>query len=180
MKTSSRLIAVALAATVPFSLTACGGNPQADHAKASIKAMLIKDQKASPTSPQLTDDQNACIAGSMVDKVGLKQLAADGMLDKSNNAVDHGLGNVKLSAGDATNVVNAMFDCTNGGGIILSSLKKSINTNAAAASPAALSCIDSKITESFTKDLMKAIFSRDSAQAQALQTTLGTCLTATH
>lgn len=180
MNTRSRLVAVALAATVPFTLAACGGNPEADHAKASIKAMLIKDQKTDTATPRMTNDQSGCIANTVVDKIGVKQLQVDGMLDKKNNAVESGLGNAKLSASDASNLVNAMFDCTNGGTAIIASLKKELHSSASGASAAALACIDSKITVGFTKDLMKAIFSRDSAQAQALQTTLGTCLTATH
>lgn len=177
MNTRNSLVAIALAAAVPFALTSCGGNAEADHAKASIKAMFVKDQKTDSATPRMTDDQSGCIANTVVDKIGVKQLQADGMLDKKNNAVEQGLGNAKLSAADASKLVNAMFDCTNGGATIIASLKKEIHSSAAGAPAAGLACIDSKITATFTKDLMKAIFAKDNAAAQALQASLATCMT---
>lgn len=179
MNTRSRFVAFALAATVPLSLAACGGNADADHAKASLKAMLIKDQKTDSATPRMTDDQSGCIANTVVDKIGVKQLRVDGMIDKKNDAVQNGLGNAKLSASDASNLVNAMFDCTNGGAAIIASLKKEIHSSATGAPATALACIDAKITASFTKDLMKAIFAKDNAKAQALQTSLASCVTGT-
>jgi hypothetical protein len=177
MDTRSRLVAVALSAALPFTLIACGGNADADHAKASIKAMLIKDQKTDAATPRMTGDQSGCIANTVVDKIGLKALQADGMLDKSNNAVTGGLSNAKMSAPDASNFVNALFDCTNGGATIIAATRKEIHGSVPGASAAALACIDSKITAQFTKDLFKAVFARDNAKIQAVEAAVAACVT---
>jgi hypothetical protein len=178
MNTRSSIVAVALAAALPFTLAACGGNSDADHAKASIKAMLIKDQKTDAATPRMTNDQSGCIANTVVDKIGLNALRTDGLLDKKNNAVSSGLGNSKMTSSDASKFVNAMFDCTNGGATIMASLKKEIDSSATGTSAAAKACIDSKLTASFTKQLMTAIFSHDNNAAQTLQQTLASCVTA--
>lgn len=180
MNLRSSLVAAALAAAVPFTLTACGGNSDADHAKASIKAMLIKDQKTDTATPRMTDDQSGCIANTVVDKIGLKGLQVDGLLDKSNNAVENGLGSSRMSTTDASAFVNAMFDCTNDGATIIASVKKEIDSSATGTSAAAKACIDSKITPAFTKSLLTAIFARDNSAAQALQATLASCEAASH
>ncbi len=180
MNSRSCLVAIALAAALPFTLAACGGNSEADHAKASLKAMLVKDQKTDTATPRMSGDQSGCIANRVVDKIGVKQLQTAGLLDKKNNAVQRGLGNTKLSASEAAGLVDAMFDCTSGGTTIMASLKKEIHRTATGASAAALTCIDSKVTASFTKDLMKAIFAKDNAKAQSLQATLASCAIGTH
>jgi len=185
MNTRTRLVAVALAATVPFSLTACGGSSASDQAKASIKAMLLKDQttQSSGSNPlKFTDSQAGCVAGTAVDKIGLTELQAIGVVDKSNHAVENSLQAHKLTNADATKLVNAMFDCTGGGAVIVNKLQTAILTQAASAPASAQACIKNKITTDFTKQFMAAALS-GSTQTQGVQMLEGAlagCVTGSH
>ncbi|MGN6723742.1 MAG: hypothetical protein ACTHJM_14120 [Marmoricola sp.] len=176
MNTRRSLVAIALTASLPFALASCGSSSQADHAKASIKAMLIKDQKTDAATPRMTDDQSGCIANTAVDKIGIKGLQTAGMLDKKNNAVSSGMSNAKMSASDASTFVDALFDCTNGGKTIIAATKKEIDGSVPGAPASALACINSKITTEFTKDLFKAVFARDNAKINAVQASVASCM----
>lgn len=172
MNARSRIVAVALTATVPFALAACG-NADATHAKASIKANILTSMKSADGSTQLTDAQAGCFSGKVVDKVGLKQLQADKVIDSKNNVVPNALDNTKLSQADATKFADAIITCTDNGAPFVAAIKKALDQGQSAATA---TCMGSKLTTDVMMKFMVAGFSGDGSATTVLENAVAPCM----
>lgn len=170
MNARNRTAAVILAATVPFAPAACG-NSDAAHAKASLKVTLLTNANASG-SQNLTDTQATCLSDGLVDKIGVKQLQADKIIDAKANAIEHSLNNNTLPKADATKFADTYLDCTDHGAAATAAIKSALE---ASATDATKTCIDSKLTAAVVRDFMIAGFSGgNSASTAVLQTAVMT------
>ena len=169
MSTSTRLVAVALTATLPFALAACGsGNPVADKAKTAIKADVLKNQGTNSVmgSKGLDATQAGCFTGHFVDGVGVDGLVKDGLITKTG-AVKKSLtsSTLQLPKAHATTFVNALFDCTNDGAQIMSTFRTKLQTTLTTYTATQRSCLEGKVTTTVMKSIFVAGLSGDGATA---------------
>jgi hypothetical protein len=128
---------LAAAGIVVLALTAtgCGNNDgaksaaarkaQAEHAKAakSLSDKIVSSQKSGSPSQFFTLNRKDadCIGNGFVDKIGTGKLQKYGILNKNLKA-KQGVGNVRMSAGDASSATAVFFGCVD----VTSMVKKEI------------------------------------------------------
>lgn len=153
MKASRRIAAVALAAAIPFTLSACGTS-QATQAKKVIKAEILKINEGAPTT-QISDAQAGCIGNKVVDKIGVKRLIDDQILTKDGKSGNKSLsdGSLRMPDADATDFVNAIFDCTDNGKPFVSAFTGEATNGA---SQAVKDCLTGKIDATLVKKILTA------------------------
>lgn len=171
MNLSSRIVAAALVATIPWGVVACG-NDQSAHAKASLKAWTVKNLSSNDGSMKLTDAQAGCFANTVVDKVGVKELRAQKVLDKNATMIENALDNTKLPVPDATVFGNAIIDCTGNGAPFITAITSSLKNGAP---DAVKTCIDSKVTADVMRRFMIAGFSGATDPMGVLQAAVAPC-----
>ena len=178
---------VVLAAVVPLALAACGssGDAATTAAKAAIKADILKSEKsgADASSPlKLSDTQAGCFSGQLVDHLGVAQLKKDGVLTKDGKvakALSAG-SNLKLPPADAGTFVSALFDCTNGGGQVVTLFHDELAQQMTSLPTAAKSCINTKIDAALVRKILVATLSGQGQAAISAEITQITqaCVTA--
>ena len=186
MQTRRTSAAVLLAALVPLTLAACGsGDSEATSAKAAIKADILKSEKsgADASSPlKLNDTQAGCFASQLVDHLGVAQLKKDGILTKDGKVAKalSTSGNLKLPQADAGTFVSGLFDCTNGGGQVVTLFHDELAKQMTSIPTAAKTCINTKIDAALVRKILVATLSgqgQAAITAEITQITQG-CMTA--
>ena len=185
MSTPTRLVAFALATSVPFALAACGSssNPVADKAKAAIKADILKNQSASSVvgGKGFTPSQADCFSGKFVDGVGVDGLVKDGLITKTGAAMKSiTSSSLQLPKAHATTFVNAMFDCTNGGASIMTTFKGKLDTTLTSYSATQRTCVEDKVTTQVMKTIFIAGLSGDTSAANTTFTAIAKACGITH
>jgi hypothetical protein len=154
--------AAALLAVMALLLTGCGGNNDAQAAKA-ISDSIMKEQKSSGQSSQFfsMDKKDAdCIGKGLVDKIGTDQLQKYGVLTKDNKTKSD-VTNVKMSAGDAKSATDVLFSCTDVEGMMQKALDASGNV------PAAMKdCVHKVLNEDNLRSMFQKIFAGQQQEAQ--------------
>jgi hypothetical protein len=101
----NKLMAATAAAVLSLGLTACGG--QEDEAKTSMSESF---QEQNLGGMEVDEGQADCMAGDIVDGVGVDKLKEYEILD-DDGKVNEELENAELSEGDADTVSAALVDC---------------------------------------------------------------------
>ena len=101
----NKLVAAAAVAVLSLALTACGG--QEDEATTSMSESF-QDQDLG--GMKVDEEQADCMAGDIVDGVGVDQLQEYDILDEDAN-VNEDLENAELNEEDADTVAAALVDC---------------------------------------------------------------------
>lgn len=181
-----RLALPALAIAASLALAACGNGDAsaATRIKAAIKAEILSSERtgASGTPFKLTDGQAGCFAGDLVDHIGVAQLKKDGVIskdDKVTKAISSS--DLKLPAADAGTFVSALFDCTDGGGQVVTRIRAELNSQMSSLPAAATTCINTKIDAALIRKILIATLSgqgQDQIRAQVTQITEG-CIAGT-
>ena len=174
----SRVLTGTACAIAVIALSACGSSAPsaADTATASFKAELIH-QSASSASPfAFSDAQAQCTAHRVVTSVGTAPLQSYGLLNAENQATSKTLNDARLSAKDATSVVNAIIDCL-GSANVTKALSDAIGKTIKGARTAAQrTCLESKLTIKALKPMLIATLSGDQAAGQAFAQNLLSCM----
>lgn len=163
----------ALLSTGALLLTAGCGNSDAATAKKNLSADLMKHQ--STGVGQITQKQADCLAGGMVDNVGVDHLKQYKLL-KPDLSVNSGasLQGVKMSKQDASGAADAIVSCIDASKTIKESLSKTMGSM----TPQQGACIDKALSKDVLKTLFTDVFSGDQAGAQkAVTTPLSKCMT---
>jgi hypothetical protein len=101
----NKLVTLAVATLLPLALTACGG--QEDEAKSSMSDSFRQQQVGGLDVDQ---EQADCMAGDIVDGVGVEQLKEYDILDEDGKVNDD-LEDAQLNEEDADTVSAALVDC---------------------------------------------------------------------
>lgn len=101
----NKLVAATAAAVVSLALTGCGG--QEDEAKTTMSESFQKEDLG---GIKVDEKQADCMAGDIVDGVGVDQLKEYDILDDEGKVNDD-LENAELAAEDADTVSAALVDC---------------------------------------------------------------------
>ena len=110
----TKIVAVVCAALL--TLTACGGGGDAE-AKDNIAASLKKADTGLAGNSKLSDEQADCVAGGMVDDIGVDKLKDYGIL-KDDNTVDTDAQPDDLSADDADAMASTIVGCVDMGELL--------------------------------------------------------------
>ena len=157
-----KTLAAALLAVMALLLAGCGGNNDAQAAKA-ISDSIMKEQKSSGQSSQFfsMDKKDAdCIGKGLVDKIGTDQLQKYGVLTKDNKTKKDVTG-VKMSAGDAKSATDVLFKCTDVEGMMQKALDQSGTI------PAAMKdCVHKVLNEDNLRAMFEKIFAGQQDEAQ--------------
>ncbi len=84
--------------------------PEEQKAVTNISASLVKSSQANATMA-FTPKQGDCVAGRIVDDVGVPTLTKAGLL-KPDLSVDQGVTGIRMNKDDADATVDAFFECT--------------------------------------------------------------------
>ena len=101
----NKLVTAAAVAVLSLALTGCGG--QEDEAKTSMSTSF---QDESIGGMKVDEEQADCMAGDIVDGVGVDQLQEYDILDKDGK-VNEDLENAELAEEDADTVAAALVGC---------------------------------------------------------------------
>lgn len=102
----------------------------------------------------LDDEEADCVAGRMVDDIGVDQLQEYGFVDE-NLEVQQNLNDLEMSEQDSEALVDAMFECTD----VMASIRKSFSEEMPAGNPKMKKCFDDALTEKAVRGLLVAVFS---------------------
>ena len=166
LKTTVALACVAVCAA------GCGGSSQdalAQHAKASIKAIILKDNNtANPDLPfNVNSTQAGCFADKAVDTIGVPALQRAGQLDKHGNAISNDTSTGHLSEADAKSFVDSMFGCIDRP-TLLSGVNKMVSSGMTGASAASIACVQKKVTLTVAREVYVDALSGADAKLQPL------------
>lgn len=168
-----KILTIVVSACAALTLAACGTS-EADNAKSSIKAQLIKDSKGTSGIP-LTDDQARCFANQTVDTFGVSTLKKYKLLTEDGKATTTNLTDNKLSKDDATKFVNNLDGCLGSGGLeklFTDNVEKSIGSKGTATQKA---CIKKSLNNDAVKSLLAAQMSGDTSAQKSFISTVTKC-----
>jgi hypothetical protein len=153
-------------------LGGCAGGGQEAEARTAISDYLMAQQDDGRMLP-LEREEADCIAGDMVDGIGVDGLQEYGLLDE-DGSVDEQARAPEMSQEDSQAMVDAMFDCTD----VVQAMRDQLATAAGGQAPEVQKCLDGALTEQLVRDVLASTFSGDAAEAQRqLMGPLGGCLT---
>lgn len=160
MKTT---MAAAAATLLALSLSSCGGNDDAEAAKA-LSASIMKSQSSSGNEASqllsLKKKEADCIGDGLVDKIGTDQLREYKLLTKDNEA-GQDVTTVKMSEGDAKATTNVLFDCTDVPGM----MKKAMNSSGQV--PAEMQdCVNKVLSDEALRGMFTHVFQGNEEQAR--------------
>jgi hypothetical protein len=122
-----KTLTAAVLTALAFTLSACGGNDDAEASKA-ISDSIMKSQNSQDSSASqflsMKRKDADCIGDGLVDKIGTEKLQKYGLLTKDNKT-DKGVGDVKMSASDSESATGVLFDCTDVEGMMQTAITKS-------------------------------------------------------
>lgn len=182
LTTRRRLALFALAIAVPLALSACGraDTSTAARIKAAIKAEILTSEqtRTADDSPyQLNDPQADCFAGDLVDHIGAIQLKKDGVIGKGDRVTQAiTSSSLTLPPADAGTFVSALFDCTDGGGQVVTRLRTELTSQMRSLPASAKTCINAKLDAGLIRKILVATLSgqgQDQIRAQVTQITEG-------
>lgn len=151
-------------------LGGCGGGEE-DEAKTAISDYLMQQQEDAQMI-ELKEDEADCIAGDMVDGIGVDQLEEYGFLNE-DGSINEEAQIPKMSEEDSEVMVDAMFDCTD----VMATMRKELGTAMGGQTPEVQQCLEDALTEDMVRAVLVATFSGDQAGAQReLMGPLGACL----
>ncbi len=168
----NRTILVSVLASL-LVLGACSGTGEEDEAKTAISGYLMQQQK---DKQMITLDKGEadCIAGGMVDGIGVDQLQEYGFLTE-DGTVDKNAKTPDMSEKDSEVMVDAMFDCTD----VMDTMRSQLAGAMGSATPEMQQCFEDALSEEMVRGVLVATFSGDQEKAQReLMGPLGDCLTA--
>lgn len=162
---------LAVAPVVLLALTGCGGGE--DEAKAAISDYLVTQQEDAQMIT-LDEGEADCIAGRMVDGIGVEQLQEYGLL-ADDLTVDPDARTPEMSEGDSETMVDAMFDCTD----VMGTMEEELASAMGEQSPQVQECLQQALTEDLVRSVLVSTFSgqQDRAQQQLMEP-LGACVSA--
>lgn len=163
------LLTAALASVLVLS--SCGGNEE-EEARTALSEYLV-NQQADGQMMRLDEEQADCIAGDMVDGIGVDQLEEYGILDE-DGSVDENAETNALSKDDARIMVDAMFDCTD----VMATVEEQLAAAAGGQSQEVQECLEEALTEDLVRETLVASFSGNEQEAQQKMTApLTECVT---
>ena len=135
-------------------LSGCGSNDE-DQAKTEISKYLM-EQQASAQMVTLKKGEADCIAGDMVDGIGVDQLKKYGFLNE-DGTMDKNAKVPEMNQGDATTMVDAMFGCTD----VMATMDKQLTTAMGAQPPKVRACVTDALDEKAVRSILQASFEGD-------------------
>ena len=163
------ILTLALASVLVAS--GCGASEESE-AKDAISTYLMDQQDTSQMLP-LDQGEADCIAGDMVDGIGVDQLKEYGLLDEEG-AVPGNARVPDMSEGDAKVMVSAIFDCTD----VMATMQEELASAMGGQTPKVQRCLEKALTEELVRGVLVATFSGDESKAQQrLTEPLGRCIT---
>lgn len=152
-----RTVLPALLASV-LVLSGCGASED-DEAKTAISDYLVQQQEQQQMIT-LEEGEADCIAGGMVDGIGVDQLKEYGFLNE-DGTVNENAETPEMSQEDATTMVDSMFDCTDVMATMQQELSKSMGDQPAEVKD----CIQDALTEEAVRDMLVATFAGNQEEA---------------
>jgi hypothetical protein len=152
-----KLLVASAVAAMSFGLTACGG--QEDEAKTSLSESFQKQDLGGMT---VEEEQADCMAGDIVDGVGVDQLKEYDILDDEGK-VNEDLENAELNEEDADTVSAALVDCIGAETIVEEQVIQEGMTKPQQ------ECVKETMDEDRLKDLISVGFQGGDASNEAVQ-----------
>jgi len=162
-----RTLLSATVATV-FLLTSCGASEE-ETAKAEISEYLVKEQGEQEMF-QLEKKEADCIAGDMVDGIGVDQLKEYKLL-KDDGTVNANADVENLADEDAEVMADAMLQCAD----VMKEVKDGLAESMPQATPEVKKCFDEALTEDLVRKMLVATFTGKQDAAQELTAPLMEC-----
>jgi uncharacterized membrane protein len=167
----NRTILSAVLASV-LLLGACGGSAEEDEAKTAISGYLM-EQQDDKQMITLEKGEADCIAGDMVDGIGVDKLKEYGFLNE-DGTVNKDSKTPDMSEEDSEVMVDSMFECTD----VMDTMRKELAAAMGSATPEMQECFEKALSEEMVRSVLVATFSGDDAKAQQeLMGPLGECIT---
>jgi hypothetical protein len=164
------MLAPAFATTLV--LGGCAGGAEEAEAKTAISDYLVAQQEEAQMIP-LDQDEADCIAGGMVDGIGVDRLQEYGLLDE-DGSINESTRTPEMSRDDAKVMVDAMFDCTE----VMQEMRNQLATVMGEQTPKVRGCLQEAMDEELVRSVLVATFSGEETQAQQqMMGSLGGCLT---
>lgn len=153
-------------------LSGCGGGEE-DEAKTAISDYLMEQQDDAQMIT-LKEGEADCIAGDMVDGIGVDKLKEYGFLNEDGSVNKDSKQTPEMSKGDSEVMVDAMFGCTD----VMDTMRNELATAMGSATPEMQECFEKALSEEMVRSVLVATFSGDEAAAQQeLMGPLGECIT---
>jgi hypothetical protein len=152
--------ALAAALASALVLGGCGGSDEEDRARESISAYLV-EQQAEGQMVRLDEEGADCIAGAMVDDIGVDQLQAYGLIDEEGEVVEDAR-TTEMERGDAEVMVDAVFDCTD----VMATMREELATAMGGQTPEVRECLEDALTEDLVRESLVENFSGNEQAAQ--------------
>ena len=157
-----KTLAALVVAVLPFTLSSCGSNEDAEASKA-LSASIMKSQKESDNASQffsLKQKDADCIGDGLVEKIGTDQLKEYKLLTddlKANKDVT----STKISTDDAESATDVLFECTDVPGM----MQKAVADTGQI--PAAMKdCVNKALNEDNLRSMFTKVFSGKEQEAQ--------------
>jgi hypothetical protein len=161
------LLSAALASVLVLS--GCGANDD-EEAKAAISEYLVS--QGGGQMMQLEEGEADCIAGDMVDGIGVDQLKEYGLLNDDGTVNEEAQTN-EMSQEDSEVMVDSVFDCTD----VMGTMRDQLSGAMGEQSPEVKACLEEALTEDLVRESLIANFSGDAQAAQEkLTAPLAECL----
>lgn len=169
MKKPGTSLVLVVAAT---SLAACGASSHtslSDHAKASVKALVLKDNSTAnrdlPFNVNAT--QAGCFADKIVDAVGVPELQREGALDKKGNAVSTNNSTDHMPKAIAVKFVDSMYACVDQPTFV-GGAKGLVSGGMTGAPAASIACVENKVTVPAARQVYLASLVGNDSQLEAM------------
>jgi hypothetical protein len=165
-----RTVLPALLASV-LVLSGCG-NSEDDEAKTAISDYFTQ-QQGGQQGATMKKGEADCLAGRMVDDIGVDQLKEYEVLN-DDGSFNEKIQGFEMSEEDAEVMAEGFLTCTD----TLESMRSQVESAPTASSPEGKKCFDELLTEENVKSMMVASFSGDKEKAAEFQQELMGCATA--
>lgn len=153
-------------------LSGCGAGEE-DEAKTAISDYLMEQQDDAQMIT-LKEGEADCIAGDMVDGIGVDKLKEYGFLNEDGSVNKDSKQTPEMSKEDSEVMVDAMFGCTD----VMDTMRNELATAMGSATPEMQECFEKALSEEMVRSVLVATFSGDEAAAQQeLMGPLGECIT---
>lgn len=130
-------------------LSACGAS-QEDEAKTAISAYLM-DQQQDEQMIELDEGEADCIAGDLVDGVGVDQLEEYGFLDE-DGSVNENASTPDMTEEDAEVLADAMFDCAD----VMAAVRQELASAMGGSEPRMQRCLENALSEDLVRTVLVA------------------------
>jgi hypothetical protein len=153
-------------------LSGCGAGEE-DEAKTAISGYLMEQQDQAQMIT-LKKSEADCIAGDMVDGIGVDSLKEYGFLNEDGTVNKDSAKTPEMSKEDSEVMVDAMFGCTD----VMDTMRDELAKAMGSATPEMQDCFEEALSEETVRKVLVATFSGDEQTAQQeLMEPLGKCIT---